>query len=169
MVVAILLSCYCDCGQHPDMQELAAVLMRFVKLLVRFFIILPVYGSLVALAFVCVVWILLELLLLLATHLFGTPLQWTISEVITTQAYQAGVILIAIGNLCNVIVFVANGFKMPVKGLSTTFILHRPLNSSTRLPFLADILPAPFGIRVSIGDLFLFAGLAIVVGLFALR
>lgn len=63
----------------------------------------------------------------------------------------------------NLIITVVNGFKMPEKDLEANTILHRPIDASTRLPWLADIIPAPPGIRLSIGDIYLFAGLAIVI------
>jgi hypothetical protein len=139
--------------------------MRLFRTLFRLLIILPIYGSVLSAVFFSVVWIVLKVAISLSTALFGLVPHFNINSVIAHWALLAGGLFIGAGSLLNLIVFVANGLKMPVRDRFSTGVLHRPLDSSTRLPWLADVIPAPLGIRVSIGDLLVFAGLAIVVGL----
>ena len=79
-----------------------------------------------------------------------------------------GGVAMLLGSLLNMVVFVANGFRMPVRCRTgededrlQRQLLHRPLNDSSRLVFLADIIPF-FG-WASVGDLLVFSGLALVV------
>ena len=90
--------------------------------------------------------------------------------------------LVALGLLANALVVAANG-AMPVSehaagraGVSTAPLLtgedrrHEPADSSTRLPWLGDVVPVPLPLRpevVSPGDVLVAAGLAqlVVVGM----
>ncbi len=94
--------------------------------------------------------------------------------------------LVALGLLANALVVGANG-AMPVSldasgraGVSTQALLtgsdlrHEASDSSTRLPWLADVIPVPLPVRaevVSPGDVLVAAGLAqlIVVGMLSWR
>ena len=81
-----------------------------------------------------------------------------------------GMLLAAIGLVLNVLVIAANG-AMPVSeeaaetagmgSIAEVGLKHEPLTDDTLLPFLADVIPVP-GIAkiVSLGDLFLAAGIA---------
>jgi hypothetical protein len=137
--------------------------MRLIRTLFRVLIILPIYGWITSMAFTFLVWVLLKALIFISEIFLGTEPAWNINHIITKYAMLIAPFFIILGSLLNLIVFVANGFRMPVKDLQKTFLLHRSLDSSTRLPLLADIIQAPLGIRVSIGDLFVFTGLALLL------
>jgi Family of unknown function (DUF5317) len=80
-----------------------------------------------------------------------------------------GAVLAAIGFLFNVIVIALNG-AMPVSrwaaevaGAGDTLpvgLKHEWSGNDTILPWLADVIPVPFGSVVSVGDLVLGAGIA---------
>lgn len=83
-----------------------------------------------------------------------------------------------LGILCNGLVMVLNGGRMPVSltaaaitGADTTFLVqgqevrHTLLHAGTRLPLLADVvgLPSPLSRVVSIGDLLIVVSIIFVV------
>lgn len=81
-----------------------------------------------------------------------------------------GMLLAAIGLVMNVLVISANG-AMPVSeraaeaagmgSIGEVGLKHEPLTDDSLLPFLADIIPVPVIAKiVSLGDLFLGAGIA---------
>jgi hypothetical protein len=83
-----------------------------------------------------------------------------------------GMLLAAGGMLLNVIVITANG-GMPVSEqaaeiaqmpLTEVGIKHELLTDQTRLPWIADVIPVPVFHRViSVGDIFLMSGIALLV------
>jgi hypothetical protein len=86
-----------------------------------------------------------------------------------------GMWLVTVGWLCNFIAIAANGGVMPAstsaaatlgRTSSDTFANSAP-SAHARLAFLGDVLPTPHGLPmaniVSIGDIILLAGLALVV------
>jgi hypothetical protein len=89
---------------------------------------------------------------------------------------ETGMPLIALGSLSNFLVIVVNG-GMPVSvdalrraGLgdnmrATLFRrgAHHALTPSTRLDFLADVIPLRYGTVVSVGDLLIWAGIILLL------
>ena len=83
-----------------------------------------------------------------------------------------GMLLAAAGMLLNVIVITANGgmpvseqaaeiARMPITEIG---IKHELLTDQTRLPWIADVIPVPVIHRViSVGDIFLMSGIALLV------
>lgn len=99
-----------------------------------------------------------------------------------------GVPTVGLGVLTNALAILFNGGRMPVSpdaaaavGREAAFerllaggsYLHQAMADATRLPFLADILPSPSwmpGNQVySVGDLFILAGVFVIVQRLALR
>lgn len=82
---------------------------------------------------------------------------------------QPGMALAAIGMSLNVLVIAANG-AMPVSSsaageagleLRELGVKHEILNESTRLPWLADVIPVPgLSMLISVGDIVLAVGIA---------
>ncbi len=80
-----------------------------------------------------------------------------------------GMYIIALGVLLNFLVIAVNGGAMPVSpaGLSPEALetlavgrnfLHKPVSPETRLVFLADIIPVIGRGKISMGDIFMAAG-----------
>ncbi len=86
---------------------------------------------------------------------------------------QPGLLIIGLGLLLNLLVIAANGGAMPVDGSQLAppaqegllsgakSPFHEPLDKTTRLPLLGDILRLPYGDHrlVSVGDILLGGGL----------
>lgn len=84
-----------------------------------------------------------------------------------TRIVQVALLLIVVGGAMNATAIAANG-KMPYKSADPpaarasqiSSAKHTPIDSDTRLPWLADIIPFhPLRAHLSVGDLVLFVGI----------
>mgnify|MGYP001568288799 CR=1 FL=1 len=80
-------------------------------------------------------------------------------DVFLLKRHHVGAVLVLLGALSNATVMLVNGGGMPVLGLQIVHDRWKPLDHTTTLPELADVLWMGF----SIGDCYILAGLLAVV------
>lgn len=93
--------------------------------------------------------------------IFGLAGVWVLLNVLgRRRIVRIALLLILIGGAMNAAVIAVNG-RMPYRSADThVTVKHMPMDSDTRLPWLADIIPfPPLRAQVSVGDLVLFAGI----------
>jgi Family of unknown function (DUF5317) len=124
--------------------------------------------------FAVVIWLPLRSLLIFAVIAFVVSIGATAVYLALPcprpllEPYTVPALLVCcLGSCLNLSVFIANGFRMPVRCYSFDdenrlqgLLLHRPLDDSSKLLWLADIISL-FGVgRVSTGDLLIVLGVS---------